>query len=306
MLGEAIGSLQRQSLPAESYEIIVVDNASTDDTRKVVEAAAASGGRAVRYVREEQLGLHNARHCGARAARAEILAFTDDDAVCEPNWLEEILRSYADERVGAVGGKALPRWAVEPPRWILSYPGSLGLLDLGEEPRELPPPRSIYGVNFSIRRSLLFELGGFNPECFGETWLGDGETGLCLKIHAAGWKILYQPKAVVWHIVSKERISLAYMKHRFRNQGASDSYTAYRKRRPGRFRLGLESGLFASLAIFFKLWAQVERCIPGFGYWQNELYSSYCHSRAAYQYRLIVDTELRAIADRERWLEKDS
>ena len=176
-LRATLSSLLAQSLE-QDYEILVMDNASTDDIPAVVEEVNRSSSRTVRYIRESLLGLHYARHAGARAARAPILAFTDDDAVCSPDWLRQLLAAFDNPRVGCVGGKILPRWEVNPPRWILRYPGALGLLDRGDAFRELAWPEDIYGGNFSVRREVLFSLGGSNPETFGPRWLGDGETGL--------------------------------------------------------------------------------------------------------------------------------
>ncbi|MGH9804232.1 MAG: glycosyltransferase, partial [Candidatus Acidiferrales bacterium] len=246
-------------------------------------------------------GLHYARHAGARAARAPILAFTDDDAVCSPDWLRHLLAAYDDPRVGCVGGKILPRWGADPPRWMLRYPGALSLLDRGDSIRELIWPEDIYGCNFSIRRELLFSLGGFNPDSFGPLWLGDGETGLLRKVYRAGWKVLYHPEAVVWHQIPAARLTLDYMQRRFANQGAADAYSALRQR-PARLGALARAALYASGAFGFALAAAGLRFIPGEARCHNALRRSYCGARSVYEFRLAFDSKLRAWVARDNWL----
>jgi glycosyltransferase involved in cell wall biosynthesis len=301
-LRHTIASLQQQNLSSDDYEIIVVDNASTDDTKIVVEEANHNGPKEVRYVYEGQLGLHNARHAGARAAQAAILAFTDDDAICERDWLEQLLACYNDPLVGCAGGKILPKWEALPPAWILRYPGALALLDRGDEVKELRWPEDIYGVNFSIRREVLFDLGGFNPESFGDIWLGDGETGLLRKVYTAGWKVIYNPKAVVWHVIPQTRLTLEYMKRRFANQGAAASYSVYQSKHPPRVLLGFRSLVFLIAACEYKIINLVAKAMHSEIYYISALRAVYCLSRARYEFKLIFDGWLRALATRCDWI----
>jgi glucosyl-dolichyl phosphate glucuronosyltransferase len=83
-LERALASAREQTFPSSEYEIIVVDNGSTDGTRDLVERLNQDGGKRLCYVYEGQLGLHHARHAGARAAKSWILIFTDDDATFDP------------------------------------------------------------------------------------------------------------------------------------------------------------------------------------------------------------------------------
>jgi GT2 family glycosyltransferase len=287
--------------PSQGYEILVVDNACTDRTAAVVEEVNRSATGTIRYIREDLLGLHYARNAGARAARAPILAFTDDDAVCSPDWLRHLLAAFADPRVGCVGGKILPRWEVDPPRWILRYPGALSLLDLGDAPRELASPQDIYGCNFSIRRDLLYSLGGFNPDSFGPRWIGDGETGLLRKVYRAGWKVLYHPGAVVWHQVPAARLTLDYMQRRFANQGSADAYSLLRKR-PGPLSALARAGFYGSGALAFAFVGMGLRLVPGEARFHNALRQAYCRARSAYEFRFAFDPNLRAWVARDDWL----
>ncbi|MBC7232373.1 MAG: glycosyltransferase [Chloroflexi bacterium] len=302
---ETIESLAHQDLPRNEYEVIVVDNASTDDTKTVVEEVSRKHGLEVCYIYEPQLGLHNARHAGARNARGEILAYTDDDVICDKVWLRELLNCYDSDKVGCVGGKVLPTWEVPPPKWILRYPGALALLDHGDEVKELKWPEAIYGCNFSIRRDVLFAVGGFNPDSFGNIWLGDGETGLLRKVYDAGWKVVYNPKAVVWHRIPAARLTLDYMKRRFAYQGAADAYTRYHYRGVGRLELVLHGLVFMGSAVIFGLLAMLTVPAPIAVRHHQILRASYCWSRAGYTLRLLYDRQLQALVAKERWLEND-
>lgn len=304
-LRRALESLRDQTLPADEYEIIVVDNRSSDDTQKVVAEFmnAKSPAAAIRFIREERLGLHFARHAGARLAQGAILAFIDDDAFADSRWLEGLLDGYSDDRIGCVGGKILPIWETEPHEWVRCYgPGSLSLLDLGEELVELKTS-DIYGCNFSIRRSLLFKVHGFNPDSFGDFWLGDGETGLLLKVRQAGWRIVYTPKAVVWHMIPASRMTLSYLKRRWANQGACNSYTAYRENRPSRghlllgsFNNGVKAGLFESRAMWNRMLGRDRK-------YHCKIRASYHWRRLSYDLRLMYDRQLRELVEKDDWLE---
>src|SRR5258707_14266832 len=107
----------------------------------------------------------------------------------------------------------------------------LSLLDLAPDFR-LTPDGIFFGVNMAIRRDVLFESGGFNPESFGDHWLGDGETGLNRKLHACGRLIGYVPEALVYHHVPPERMTVGYLRRRQANDGACDMYAAFHQKMP--------------------------------------------------------------------------
>ena len=112
LLPPALESVVEQSAAGVGYEVIVVDNNSTDGTRRVVEAMIARRGHAnLRYVFEGEQGLSHARNAGVRAARARVVAFTDDDVRAAPDWVASIKRAFDEHPEAAyVGGKVLPLW----------------------------------------------------------------------------------------------------------------------------------------------------------------------------------------------------
>jgi len=239
-LRDALVSLLEQDFPPERYEIIVVDNKPTGEVREIVRQIEQKWQRYLCYVEEPNVGLHNARHTGAKTARGEILIYVDDDIEACPPWLGAIWESFQDQEVVLVGGKCLPKFEAEPSDWVsgMWQPnaagqrilGYLSLIDLGDEVMPVDP-LYVYGCNFAIRRSVLIEAGGFHPDALPQELIrfrGDGESHASRFIQARGYKALYNPHAAVYHRVPKSRMTIEYFCRRAYNQGISDSYTAIR------------------------------------------------------------------------------
>ena len=222
------------------HEIIVVDNHSIDATRQVVESFIKSKpSLVIRYCYEPIPGSLSARHRGAFEAEGEILIFVDDDVIVCPEWLDAIVETLEDPKVHLVGGKNLPRFESTPPEWINAFwfkeegkiwCADLSLLDFGDAVMEIDPV-DIWSLNYAIRRSTLFELGGFHPDIVPapyEHYQGDGETGLAWKVKAKGYKVMYQPKAMIHHIIPDKRVDVSYFMKRMFFYGIFDSFTRVR------------------------------------------------------------------------------
>jgi glucosyl-dolichyl phosphate glucuronosyltransferase len=245
LLELAIESFCQQDFAADGYEILVVDNGSTDSTKDVTSAAiAAYPDRQIRYIYEPEPGLLSGRHRGAVEAKGEVLIFVDDDIAADRAWLGSIVGTFADPTVQLVGGKNLPTYEVETPTWLegfwetTPYGGRacsyLSLLDLGDRPIDIDA-NYVWGLNFSIRKHILFELGGFHPDCIParlQHFQGDGETGLTQKANQKGYRAVYQPQALVHHRISKDRLTPEYFQKRAYYQGVCNSYTTIRKQAP--------------------------------------------------------------------------
>lgn len=226
-LGAAIDSLLKQDY--ENYEVLVVDNASSDRTREVVQARLPHPR--LKYVYEPVLGLSVARNRGAKESIAPILAYLDDDAEASPQWLQLIAAAYRNnERLAIAGGKVTLIWpeAVSPPDWLSTdLAGGLGAYDLGDEVVYIDNPQlTPRGLNYSIRRSFLEEIGGFDPNLgrVGKNLLSNEELYMTEMAIAKGWQVAYLPKALAAHNVAPERLKPGWFLRRSWWQGISEYY----------------------------------------------------------------------------------
>lgn len=279
-----------------------MDNGSSDGTRELVERFKQDHGKHIRYMCESRHGLHWARHSGARAARGEILAYTDDDAVVSVGWLNRLLPVYQDPQIGAAGGPIMVQWRTPPPSWVPSL-GSFGHLDYGRDFLKLSWPQTINGGNFSVRKDTLFEVGGFNPDTSVQDRLvGDGEVGLCRKLYAAGWKIAYVPNATVYHIQDGELITLSTMKHRYAQIGRFRSYTNYQARRQSRLQLLWNVTKTICIAARWKFRALWHVPKKDRAYYTREVNATAAMASTEYYLRLLVSKQFRQVVLREDWI----
>ncbi|NJO40369.1 MAG: glycosyltransferase family 2 protein [Cyanobacteria bacterium CRU_2_1] len=227
-LGAAIDSLLAQDFPGE-FEVIVVDNASSDRTREVVESRLSHPR--LRYVYEPITGLSVARNTGANAAHSPILAYLDDDAVASSQWLSILYTAYqTNEKLAVAGGKVTLLWAegMQPPRWLSSgLAGNLGAYDLGDTivyvDRPSLTPR---GLNYSIRRTFLDRVGGFDVNLgrVGTSLLSNEELRMTELALELGWQVAYLPDALAAHNVAPERVNRSWFLSRGWWQGISECY----------------------------------------------------------------------------------
>jgi glycosyltransferase involved in cell wall biosynthesis len=234
MLREAVESVLDQE-SSRSFEIVIVDNNSQDDTRAVaqslVEQHGGSAGK-LRYVFESRQGNAHARNTGVEAARGDIVAFIDDDVTVERNWL----KSFADvldtrSELSFVGGPVLPRWDGTPPQWLTpEHWAPLALLDYG--PRELPIDdkdlRGLITANIAFRRSVFEAAGGFLPNLQRvKNRIGSLEDHeFILRVCRSGKRGLYLPGMIAMGAVETERLSKAY--HRRWHTGHGHFYAVLR------------------------------------------------------------------------------
>lgn len=228
-VGAAIDSLLGQDFP-DTFEVLVVDNASSDArTREVVEAKQTNPR--LRYLWEPVVGLSVARNTGANAAQAEILAYLDDDAVASPQWLRVLWEAFqTNPTLGVAGGKVTLLWpeGLTPPDWLSpGLAGNLGAYDLGETPISITTPGlTPRGLNYSIRRAFLEQIGGFDTQLgrIGKTLLSNEELRVTEQALQLGWQVIYLPNALVAHHVNPERVTKAWFAERGWWQGISECY----------------------------------------------------------------------------------
>jgi glycosyltransferase involved in cell wall biosynthesis len=211
--------------PAGDWEVIVVDNNSTDGTRAVVEAAAPAFPAPLRYVFEREQGRSPALNAGIRLAQGEIIATTDDDVRVEPDWLDRAAEGLEHLQCDYVGGRVLPIWGAAPPKWLArggKHWAVIALLDYGSQPSEFGT-RVPLGVNMAFRREAFDRAGLLDPNTGRKagTLLGQEIREWCIRARAAGVRGYYVPGLVVRHIIPAARLNKAYFRRWFYWRGIS-------------------------------------------------------------------------------------
>lgn len=231
MLRKSLPTWFEQTLSKEKYEIIVVDNRSTDDTRQYIESLLPEHKNLV-YLYEPKPGATNARHAGAHRAKGEYLVFADNDGLFNPECLASILEVYnANKDCTAVACRIDIVWDGAEPEWIEPYKYLLGQLNYGNEIRYDNHNRFyLNGGLMSVRKDVFERLGGFNPDLIGPYLIGDGDLGLVNKLHAEYALIGWSPNACMRHmqLVAKHGSKRGIALHCY-NNGIADSYSMYRK-----------------------------------------------------------------------------
>lgn len=212
-LRRALTALLRQDADPRCYEVVVVDNNSTDSTPEVLASMAEPR---VRSLREARQGLAFARNAGLAAARGDVLAFTDDDVEVEPGWITGILAACAAHpEVDGVGGQVLPAWDAPPPDWLTrQHWGPLALQDHGPVERTFDAecPLGLVGANVAFRRRVFERIGEFSPAV---QRVGDGigsteDHEMLGRLYDAGGRMLYHPGIRVIARVQPERYGRDY------------------------------------------------------------------------------------------------
>jgi glycosyltransferase involved in cell wall biosynthesis len=222
ILPDALESILAQETGGVQYEVVVVDNNSTDKTRQVIESFIERGQGNIRYVFEGKQGLSHARNAGIMTACAPIVALTDDDLRVAPDWVAQIKRAFDEHPdVSIVGSRVVPQWKTEPPAWLTTANWSpLALYD---------KPNSYYTnadnaqclIGISLRRDVFEKIGYFSPELLKIGASSSEDHELQMRLWRAGYKGLYEPKITVFADVQAERMSKAY--HRLWHTGHGKS-----------------------------------------------------------------------------------
>jgi glucosyl-dolichyl phosphate glucuronosyltransferase len=213
--------------PGEPWELIVIDNNSTDDTRAVALDAATWFPVELRYVFEKEQGRCAALNQGIGVARGEIIVTTDDDVRVKSDWLSQAAASLNDSSCDYVGGKVLPIWGGERPAWLPNHAGRpwsvIALLDHGDQPIEFDERHVPLGVNLAFRRDCFSRAGLWDNRVGRKagTLLGQEVREWGLRAGAAGLKGFYAPNMVVEHIIPKERLTKKYFRRWFYWNGIS-------------------------------------------------------------------------------------
>jgi glycosyltransferase involved in cell wall biosynthesis len=230
-------ALAIQDCPSENWEVLVIDNASTDDTSTVADKCLKENlGGCGRVVREAQPGLSFARARAAREARGEIICFLDDDNIPAPDFVAAAIQAFAERpRAGVIGGKVLPRWETQPtPLAEAVAPFALAICDLGENPLQLNPAGgAIVGAGLCVRRGLLRDIFSSTAltrtvtDRVGANLVSGGDTTISVIARRMGWECWHVPTIVLQHILPTGRMKKEYLVRLY--EGIGRGQTATRK-----------------------------------------------------------------------------
>lgn len=228
MLKGCLESLCRQTLDKSKYEVIVVDNNSTDDTRQVTERFLGQGN--VRYVSEMQLGLSHARNRGVREALGRYVAYIDDDARAAVNWLEDAegVIEALQSRLDVLGGPCYPFYTSPKPDW---FDGKYETRSFGKLPKYLNNHEYISGSNMVWNKESLLNIDGFdlNTGVIGNQLRMGEETNALQKLRLIrdDAKVYFSPDLVIYHLVPTHKMTIRY---RLKRKFAMGQYVAYQMR----------------------------------------------------------------------------
>jgi glycosyltransferase involved in cell wall biosynthesis len=227
LLERALDSLVASALPTSlEWEVVVVDNNSSDQTRDVVEGFNRRYPGRFRYVFEPRQGVSYARNAGVRESRGDVLAFMDDDVTVGREWLRNITASLHRGDCIGVGGRIVPVWKSEPPRWLpIERPHALAPFvdfDFGSEPGPLSVPP--FGANMAFRREVFERYGCFRTDLgrCGDKLLSNEDTEFGHRLLAAGERLCYEPSAIMHHPVLEERVRKLYVLRWWFGKGCAD------------------------------------------------------------------------------------
>lgn len=222
LLPRCLVNATSQSLPREDYEVIVVDNASADNTHAIVQQFSR-----VRYLYCATRGLSSARNTGVAAARAAVVAFIDDDCIADFNLLAELLRTFAaNPDAGCVGGAIEVRMPAPLPRWYAQqFAGYFGeYAAQGSRVTELA--HYPFGGNLAIRKDALIEAGYFSEKLgrVGRNHAGGEELDLQCRIARLGYAIYVNSHARVTHVMLPRRMTWGHVMNSARAAGRNWAY----------------------------------------------------------------------------------
>lgn len=227
-IGETLDYLAASRPPGVAWEVVVVDNNSTDDTRAVVESRQSAFPVPLRYLTEKQQGRSPALNTAIAATTAPYIVFSDDDIRVEADWLATATAALA-EGWDYVGGPVRPIWEGQPPRWLdltrSDIWGTIAILDYGParflfEDRRLVP----LAGNLGVRRTVVDRVGDFRVELGrsnGKVLLGQEVPEWMSRVRAAGFRGVYAPEMVVHHHIPTRRLTKAYHRKWWIGKGIS-------------------------------------------------------------------------------------
>jgi len=257
LLAEAVNSVLSQECGNLEFELIVVDNNSSDHTNEIVQSLVSKTPDRLRYLLEARQGVSHARNLGIASARAPVIAFLDDDVRAASGWIKTIQRAFLENpKVGFIGGKVIAEFTEDLPPWLTrDHWAPLALLDHGDCPITIVSPNGVglITANCAVRRSVFERAGCFRPEL---QRIGDGvgsmeDHELFERFLASGIEGLYRPDLIVSTEIPAARLTKAYHRHwHFRHGGFYALYQSNEFERTSHGRLfGVPAHLYRQAAV---------------------------------------------------------
>lgn len=226
-LAKALGSVAVSELDKSvEWEVLVVDNNSTDQTRAVVEDFSRRYPGRFRYMFESEQGRSFALNSGIRGSSGDILAFMDDDVLVSPTWLKNLTAPLSKGEWSGSGGRILAANSFSCPNWLslhgrYNMGGMLALFDLGDRAGKTDQPP--FGTNMAIRKEMFQKYGLFRKDLgrCGNNMMSNEDTEVGRRLMAAGERLWYEPSAVVYHAVPQNRLTKKYFLRFWFNYGRS-------------------------------------------------------------------------------------
>ena len=216
-IGDALDSLYKQTTSLSDFEVMLVDNNSTDGTPEVYKSWREIHPEGnFQYLTEHQQGASFARNTGAAHAKTYWLCFMDDDAVAFPDFVANIIKHTQEKpTIVGFGGKIIPKYIPEKPVWMSYYVSSLvGNFDYSPVPCAFKKGKYPLESNMVIKKSVFDQIGGFNtalPGVMGTLRIGGEGKELFYKVIGLGEEIYYDPNIIVYHVVETNKLTKEYL-----------------------------------------------------------------------------------------------
>ena len=254
-LMQVLQSVVEQTLPREEWECVVVNNNSTDETASAFEEFSTRyPDYNLRMVLETNQGLSYARNRGIRESEGEYIAIVDDDERIAPEFVASYVALFDNvPDAVAAGGPIVAEYPTGRPRWMSAFTERpiANTMYFGDEVREFPRGRVPGGGNMALRRSAVRRYGVFDTSLgyVGESLVGGEESDLFERLQIAEAKYYYVPKAVMYHVIPKEKLTADYLRRLSYNVGVSQLRRARYYHRKGRVRMGEVGKWLATLVL---------------------------------------------------------
>jgi len=227
--------------------------------------------------------------------------------------VESIFNCFSDQDTAAAGGRVIPRFEAAVPEWFYQFGdeencGALSLVNLGPGISLLNPTKYLYGCNFAIRKTVLFQVGGFNPDGFPSHLLkyrGDGECGLIDKLRQRALKIKYDSEAIVYHLIPESRLQKEYFLNRAHREGFSKAFSVLRRANSQKRELALVYDAARSLIEILLLKIIKPLVRDENKKFRLDFLTVYLISRARQTVRFLLDKQLRTFALLEDYINSD-